>query len=121
VCVSGYTKEPALIDKLLSMTLDESVRAQDVFYVFGTLAGNRHAMSRAWDFIKDNWDAIHKMFSSGFFFFIYLQTAECPLPPPPFFLYQGQLGRHSQNVFIRSVFVEAHPHLCQGTVSLVVL
>jgi len=84
LCESGYTKEPALIDKLLSMTLDESVRAQDVFYVFGTLAGNRHAMMRAWDFIKDNWDAIHKMFSSGLFFFIFLQTARVPAPPPFF-------------------------------------
>ena len=81
MCESGYTKEPALIDKLLSMTLDESVRAQDVFYVFGTLAGNRHAMSRAWDFIKDNWDAIHKMFSSGFFFLFICKPQECPLPP----------------------------------------
>jgi len=80
LCESGYTKEPALIDKLLSMTLDESVRAQDVFYVFGTLAGNRHAMTRAWDFIKDNWDAIHKMFSSGFFFLFICKPQECPLP-----------------------------------------
>ena len=37
--VSGYTKEPALIDRLLGMTLDDSIRAQDVFYVYGTLAG----------------------------------------------------------------------------------
>jgi len=63
----GYTKDNALIDRLLGMTLDDTVRAQDVFYVFGTLAGNRHAMDRAWAFIKTNWDAINKMFSSGQF------------------------------------------------------
>jgi hypothetical protein len=70
------------------MTLDESVRAQDVFYVFGTLAGNRHAMSRAWDFIKENWEAIHKMFSSGFFYFFICTHPEFPLL---FYVCQGQV------------------------------
>ena len=63
----GYTKDPALIDQLLGMTLNDEIRAQDVFYVYGTLAGNRFAMDRAWEFIKDNWEAINKMFSSGQF------------------------------------------------------
>mmetsp|Transcript_13033 Transcript_13033/g.26052 ORF Transcript_13033/g.26052 Transcript_13033/m.26052 type:complete len:879 (-) Transcript_13033:288-2924(-) len=63
----GYAKDPALIDRLLGMTLDDSIRSQDVFYVFGTLAGNRFGMDRGWDFIKANWEAIFKMFSSGQF------------------------------------------------------
>ena len=63
----GYAREPELIDRLLQMTLDDSIRAQDVFYVYGTLAGNRYAMDRAWEFIKTNWEAICKMFSSGQF------------------------------------------------------
>ena len=49
------------------MTLDDSIRAQDVFYVYGSLANNRYGMDRAWDLIKKNWEAINKMFSSGQF------------------------------------------------------
>lgn len=44
--MAGYTKDPALIDRLLSMTLDDSIRAQDVFYVYGTLAGKNTERER---------------------------------------------------------------------------
>lgn len=37
----GFTKDKVLIDRLLKMSIDGSVRSQDVFYIFATLAGNR--------------------------------------------------------------------------------
>jgi len=63
----GYCKDPELIDRFLGMSIDGSVRPQDVFYIFGTLAGNRFAMDKNWQFLKSNWTKILEMFAGGQF------------------------------------------------------
>jgi len=63
----GYAKEEKLIQRLLAMSIDGSIRSQDVFYVFGTLANNRAGAALSWKFLQDNWSTIIEMFASGQF------------------------------------------------------
>jgi len=57
------TREPALVDELLSMTLGE-VRAQDGAYVLRLLVANRHAGQRAWRFVVDHFDELSERLPS---------------------------------------------------------
>jgi aminopeptidase N len=63
----GYAKDPALIERLLKMSTDGSVRSQDVFYIFATLANNKAGMQPSWQYVQDNWAKILEMFASGQF------------------------------------------------------
>ena len=44
----GYTKDPELIQRLLAMSTDGSVRSQDVVYIFVTLANNKEGAEPSW-------------------------------------------------------------------------
>jgi hypothetical protein len=41
-----------LIDRLLKMSTDGSVRSQDVFYIFATLANNKAGMQPSWQYVQ---------------------------------------------------------------------
>jgi hypothetical protein len=41
-----------LIERLLKMSTDGSVRSQDVFYIFATLANNKAGMQPSWQYVQ---------------------------------------------------------------------
>jgi aminopeptidase N len=64
LALSAFPGE-AEMDRTLAMSLDGTVRTQDAPYLLAVCMRNKEQGSRAWEFIKDNWDKINKDFPSN--------------------------------------------------------
>ncbi|KAF9348049.1 Aminopeptidase 2 mitochondrial [Mortierella sp. AD094] len=51
-------RNPALVQQLLTISVSEEVKAQDIGYFFGGLSRNPTARHDLWDYIKTNWDML---------------------------------------------------------------
>ncbi|KAG0013555.1 Aminopeptidase 2 mitochondrial [Entomortierella chlamydospora] len=51
-------RNPALVQQLLTISVSEEVRPQDIGYFFGGLSRNTTARHDLWDYIKTNWDML---------------------------------------------------------------
>ena len=56
----GSSKNPALIKKTLEFAISKDVKTQDVYKPIGGLRGSRSGIEIRWNWMKDNWDTIHK-------------------------------------------------------------
>ncbi|CAO3614306.1 unnamed protein product [Cunninghamella blakesleeana] len=62
----GHVKDADLINRCLSMILDENqVRPQDVMYIFGSLGVNDHARDKLWDYFTENYEVLHSKFGKN--------------------------------------------------------
>ncbi|KAF9429405.1 Aminopeptidase 2 mitochondrial, partial [Entomortierella beljakovae] len=52
------TRNPALIQQLLTISVSEEVKAQDIIYFFGGLSRNTVARHDLWEYIKTNWETL---------------------------------------------------------------
>ncbi|KAF9169052.1 Aminopeptidase 2 mitochondrial [Mortierella sp. AD011] len=52
-------RNPALVQQLLTISVSEEVRPQDIGYFFGGLSRNTTARHDLWDYIKTNWDMLN--------------------------------------------------------------
>lgn len=64
----GRASDSALLSKTLGMLLGDEVRSQDSFILIGAVGSNPGDTGRrlAWNFLKTNWDALHKRLGGGF-------------------------------------------------------
>lgn len=65
----GIVRKEELIQRVLEFALSKDVRSQDAVTVICSVAGNtstKLSSDLAWEFVKKNWDAIYKRYSSGF-------------------------------------------------------
>jgi puromycin-sensitive aminopeptidase len=53
-------RQPELIDRTLSRTLDGTVRSQDAAFVLRALLLNVDARRRAWEFVRNNWERLSR-------------------------------------------------------------
>ncbi|KAF9100853.1 Aminopeptidase 2 mitochondrial [Mortierella sp. AM989] len=51
-------RQPALVQQLLTLSVSEEVKAQDIGYFFGGLSRNPTARHDLWDYIKTNWEML---------------------------------------------------------------
>lgn len=61
----GKVRDPALIKRSLKHILDGVVAVQDVHFMTDQLSFNPDARNETWNFIKENWNAIHSKYSSN--------------------------------------------------------
>jgi len=68
-CLSalGATKDKECISQLLNLTFTEKIRHNDVYVVYAALGSNRAGRRIAWDFMKERFDDIFKIFGEGQF------------------------------------------------------
>ncbi|CAG8554273.1 15559_t:CDS:10 [Funneliformis caledonium] len=57
-----FAQRDDLIQRALQFAISEEVKSQDVFHAFASLQSNRKSRRQLWNFVKDNWDVIHKRF-----------------------------------------------------------
>jgi puromycin-sensitive aminopeptidase len=57
--------DPALIERLLSMTVSDEIRTQDAPYVVRRAMTNRDHGRLAWEFVMSEWDTINERFPSN--------------------------------------------------------
>ncbi|KJE96694.1 aminopeptidase puromycin sensitive [Capsaspora owczarzaki ATCC 30864] len=62
----GHTREPALIQRVLEMSLSEEVRSQDLHTIVATCGHNRYARDATWQFVKSHWAEYNARLVSGF-------------------------------------------------------
>eukprot|EP00897_Mesotaenium_endlicherianum_P006584 jgi/Mesen1/5954/ME000301S05083 len=56
----GQTRDAELVKEYLEFGLDsDNVKAQDLLYVFASLAGNKHGRDIQWAFVKERWETIY--------------------------------------------------------------
>ncbi|ANB10969.1 Aap1p [Sugiyamaella lignohabitans] len=61
----GGAKNVDLQKKTIKLTLDGTVRSQDVFYVLNGLSTNVAGIQILWDWLREEWDAITKKFPAN--------------------------------------------------------
>ncbi|VVT46863.1 uncharacterized protein SAPINGB_P001425 [Magnusiomyces paraingens] len=61
----GSVTDAALIDRGLNYILSDEVPSQDTHSIGGSLAANVVARWKSWEYLKANWDAIYKKFSTN--------------------------------------------------------
>jgi puromycin-sensitive aminopeptidase len=67
-------KQPELVEEALSMIKTDVVKTQDVVsWLFGVYR-NRHGKNMAWQWEKENWEWIEKIFGDGHMYTYFLQT-----------------------------------------------
>lgn len=73
----GRASDAALLSNTLRLILSDDVRSQDSAFVMMAVASNPGDAGRtlAWDFVKTNWDAIHKRVGGGNFIWASLMGA----------------------------------------------
>jgi puromycin-sensitive aminopeptidase len=57
--------DPALLDRVLALTLTDEVRTQDGPYLVRRCLNNRNHGPRAWAFVTDRWDTLNARFPSN--------------------------------------------------------
>ncbi|MDH5669143.1 MAG: M1 family metallopeptidase, partial [Nitrospira sp.] len=55
-------RSPALLERTLARTIDGGIRTQDAPFVVGASLGNVSGRETAWEFAKQNWDQMDKLF-----------------------------------------------------------
>ena len=58
--LAGF-RQPALLERTLARTIDGEIRTQDAPFVTRSLLLSVHARARAWDFVKQQWDAMDRL------------------------------------------------------------
>ena len=58
-------RDPALVQRTLSLLLTEEIPTQDVVPVIGQLLDNAHAREAAWQFVRDRWNDLSPRISTG--------------------------------------------------------
>ena len=51
-----------LLDRTLARTINGEIRTQDAPFIVGGLMSNVYGRERAWEFVKDNWDQMDKLY-----------------------------------------------------------
>jgi len=57
--------DPALLDRLLAMSITDDIRTQNAPYLLRRSMGNRNHGARAWEFVQANWDTVNERFPSN--------------------------------------------------------
>jgi puromycin-sensitive aminopeptidase len=55
-------QSPALLARTLAHTIDGGIRTQDAPFVIGAALGNVQGREAAWEFVKQNWDQMDRLF-----------------------------------------------------------
>lgn len=55
-------QSPVLLARTLARTIDGSIRTQDAPFVVGAALGNVYGRETAWEFVKQNWDQMDRLF-----------------------------------------------------------
>ncbi|XP_032239105.2 glutamyl aminopeptidase isoform X2 [Nematostella vectensis] len=63
------TQNPALMKKLLDMSMSTQIRSQDTVSVITSVASNCKGRNLAWDFVKKHWKTLFKRYGHGSFDF----------------------------------------------------
>lgn len=104
----GTVRKEALIQRVLEFALSKDVRSQDSVTVICSVAGNtstKLSSDLAWDFVKKNWDTIHKRYSSGFLITRLVKVS---------YLYNS-LSYHTSIKYYHFLFcLERHGELCHS-------
>lgn len=61
------TRSPKLIDEVLSLSISKEVRAQDTVQVIASVARFDEGRSRAFEFVKQNWNLLYDRYGEGGF------------------------------------------------------
>ena len=67
----SYT-QPELLQETLERSLGPEVRSQDTIRGVSAVAGNRHGLDIAWEFVKDNWAEFDRRYGEGGFGLMHL-------------------------------------------------
>ena len=67
----SYT-QPDLLKETLERSLGPEVRSQDTIRGVSAVAGNRHGLDIAWEFVKDNWAEFDRRYGEGGFGLMHL-------------------------------------------------
>ena len=55
-------QSPALLARTLAHTIDGEIRTQDAPFIVGASLGNVNGRESAWEFVKNNWDRMDRLF-----------------------------------------------------------
>eukprot|EP00850_Spirogloea_muscicola_P007713 SM000039S14543 [mRNA] locus=s39:838687:844494:+ [translate_table: standard] len=62
----GQTRQEELVKEFLDFGLNEDeVKAQDILYVFASLAGNKYGRDIQWEYVKEHWGVLYERFHSA--------------------------------------------------------
>lgn len=62
----GATLDRGLLERTLQLAMNQdTVRPQDIIYVFGPVASNPIGRSMAWPFVKENWQQLYDRYYTG--------------------------------------------------------
>jgi len=61
----GASKDPEIIRRALDFNMTDAVRKQDGAAIVGSTAGSRFGKRIAWDWVRENWDAVEGKFGGG--------------------------------------------------------
>ncbi|KAJ1509138.1 Aminopeptidase 2 mitochondrial [Coelomomyces lativittatus] len=62
----GYVQDPSLIQTVLTYSISEHVRPQDIHYVWGSLADNPIAWKPLWHFLQHHWVFLSSRYEGNF-------------------------------------------------------
>jgi len=62
----GASDKKELIEKTLAFAMTDEVRAQDTVFTLTSTVGSLIGRKMTWQFIKDNWEELHKRYAGGF-------------------------------------------------------
>ncbi|OWF36627.1 Puromycin-sensitive aminopeptidase [Mizuhopecten yessoensis] len=62
----GCIKSPEIKKKVLKFAMSEKVRSQDTVFVIAGITGSVEGREIAWQFLQDNWAALHDRYKGGF-------------------------------------------------------
>ncbi|MEK6933203.1 MAG: M1 family metallopeptidase [Nanoarchaeota archaeon] len=70
-------KQKELISKTLKFSLSDEVKVQDKLYAIAAVSGNTYAKEMGWEFFKDNFKEIFKMYKDGMHMLPNISKAIC--------------------------------------------
>ena len=65
----AQTQNPALLDRVLELSISDKVRPQDTFYAFASTSKTSRGRAFAWEFLQIHWHRFEELFGDGQFLF----------------------------------------------------